>query len=111
MEVKVSFEDFDIEAIVEKAIIDEINRLVGIKLHAILKDSNINLSSISEMISKTAEKEATRLINNKDFNRMIEKKIDSIVDKEIEGIIRLKVAKIMTPYVQILKDEKNDRRC
>lgn len=107
MEVKVSFEDFDIEAIVEKAIIDEINRLTRVKLHAILKDSNIKLSSISEMINKTAEKEATRLINNKDFNRMIEKKIDFIVDKEIEGIIRLKVAKIMTPYIQILKDKKN----
>jgi len=110
MEVKVSFEDFDLETIVDKAIVDEINRLVGVKLHAILKDSNINLSSISEMISKTAEKEATRLINSKDINRMIENKINSIVDKEIEGIIRLKVAKIMTPYVQILKDEKNGIR-
>lgn len=110
MEVKVSFEDFDLETIVDKAIVDEINRLTRVKLHAILKDSNINLQSISEMINKTAEKEATRLINNKDFNRMIEKKIDSIVDKEIEGIIRLKVAKIMTPYVQILKDEKNGIR-
>lgn len=112
MEVKVTFEDFDLEAIVEKAVIDEINRLTGVKIHSLMRDSNINFGSIAELVNKTAEREATRLINGKsrDFDRMIEQKINSMVDKEIESIIRLKVAKIMTPYVQILKDEKNGIR-
>lgn len=108
MEVKVTFEDFDLEAEVDKAIVDKINSIVGTKINSMMKDNNVNFVSISQQINLTVEREATRIINGKsrDFDRMIEQKINSMVDKEIEGIIRTKVAKIMTPYIQILEDEK-----
>lgn len=107
MEVKVTFEDFDLETIVEKAVTDEITRIVTGKVHSMLKDNNISFQSVSEQISLTVEREVTRILNdkNRDFNKMIERKIEGLVDKDIEGVIRLKVAKIMTPYIQILEDK------
>lgn len=108
MEVKVTFEDFDLEAIVEKAIVDEINRLTGSKIHSMMKEANMSIASISELVNRSVERETTKLVNSKssDFTRMIEQKIDQMLDKEIEGIIRKKVAKIMTPYIQILQEQK-----
>lgn len=109
MEVKVTFEDFDLEAEVDKAIVNKINSIVGTKINSMMHDNNISFVSISEQINITVGREVTRMINGNSskFNRMIEQKIDKMVDENIEGIIRNKVAKIMSPYISILEDKAN----
>ena len=110
MEVKVCFEDFDLEAEVDKAISEEINRMVGKKVRSMMEDNNISFKSITEQIDLTVDKQVTKMLNgqSQNFNKMIEKKIAYKVDREIDGIIRVKVAKIMSPYIKILEAKRNE---
>ena len=111
MEVKVYFADFDLEAEVEEAVIDKIREITGKEVGSLLKDSGIDYVTLNECINKAIETEVSRSINGKSetINTLIEKRIEKIVDKEIEGIIRLKVAKIMSPYINILKETKREK--
>lgn len=109
MEVKVSFEDFDLEAEVEKAVIDKIRSIAGNKVYELLKDNNIDYVTLTERIDKQVRVSVNNMINSHSdtIEKLIERKISETIDKEIDGIIRKKVAKIMSPYIEILKEVKN----
>lgn len=104
MEVKVTFEDFDLEAEVEKAMVDEINRLVGTKMRNLAEKNGFNYLAISEMVRNTVQREV-----NLAMPRVIEKldaKINKVIDKEIEGLAKAKVAKALKDYHRIAEDIK-----
>lgn len=109
MEVKVSFEDFDLETEVEKAVIDKIHSIAGKKIYELLKDNNIDYVTLTERIDKQVRVSVNNMINSRSdtIEKLIERKISETIDKEIDGIIRKKVAKIMSPYIEILKEVKN----
>ena len=39
---------------------------------------------------------------------MIERAVGRVVDKELDGIVRKKVAKIMSPYINILEQKAKE---
>lgn len=108
MEVKVTFEDFDIEATVEEAVLNEIKRLAGIEVREIFKDNHIDFMSLTNNINKTVDREVNRVVAQKTtkLEDIITKAIEKSVDKEMDSIIRSKVAKVMSPYIKILQEEK-----
>ena len=109
MEVKVSFEDFDLETEVEKAVIDKIRSIAGKKIYELLKDNNIDYVTLTERIDKQVRVSVNNMINSHSdtIEKLIERKISETIDKEIDGIIRKKVAKIMSPYIEMLEEVKN----
>ena len=110
MEVKVTIEDFDLEALVDRAVIDEISRLTTVKMHEILTDNKLNYQTLNEKMNHAVEREASRAIDRAGIKNMIENRINDMIDKEIESIVRLKVAKVMTPYLNLIKDAENGKR-
>ena len=110
MEVKVTFEDLDVETIVEKAVVNEISRLVGIEVRQIFKENGVDYSTLTHVINNAVDKEVSRVVNAKTdkLEDKLNKIIDKAVDKEIEGIVRKKVAKVMSPYLKILEENKKE---
>lgn len=110
MEVKVTFEDIDLETIVEEAVLNEIKRLTGLEVHKLFKDNHIDFMSLTNTINKTVDREVNRIVALKTskLEETITKAIDKAVDREMDGIIRKKVAKVMSPYIKILQEEKQE---
>ena len=100
MEVKVTLEDFDLEAIVDKALTDEIARLTGVKLKEIADKNGVSWLGIKQMV------DAVNLEVNRAVNKSIEKidaKIMVALEKEIDGLAKAKVAKALSAYERLGK--------
>ncbi len=110
MEVKVTFEDFDIETIVEEAVVNEIRRLAGMEVRKLFKNNHIDFVSLTNNINKTVDREVNRIVAQKTskLEETITRAIDKSVHKEMDSIIRSKVAKVMSPYIKILQEEKKE---
>lgn len=110
MEVKVTFEDIDLEAIVEESVVNEIRRLTGMEVRKLFKENGVDFSTLTHVINNAVDKEVNRVVNAKTdkLEEKLNNVIDVAVDKEIDGIIRKKVAKIMSPYIKILEENKKE---
>ncbi len=110
MEVKVSFEDFDLETEVEKAVYDEIRKIAGIEVRQIFKDANVDYASLDERVNKQISLRINTILNSKSnlIDSMIERTVERVIDKELDGIVRKKVAKIMSPYINILEQKAKE---
>jgi len=110
MEVKVTFEDFDLQTEVEKAVYDEIRRIAGIEVHTLFKDSHIDYVSLNERVNNQIQTRINQILCSKSdkIEELIGKSVEKAVQKELDGIIKTKVAKIMSPYINILKEQKKE---
>lgn len=110
MEVKVTFEDFDLEAEVEKAVYDEIRKIAGIEVRQIFKDAKVDYVSLDERVNKQISTRINTILNGKSdqIDKVIERTVERVLDKEIDGIIRKKVAKVMSPYINILEEKAKE---
>ena len=110
MEVKVTFEDFDLEVQVESAVYDEIRKIAGIEVRQLFKDAHVDYASLDERVNKQISLRINNILNGKSekIDKMIDKSVERVVEKELDGIIRKKVAKIMSPYINILEQKAKE---
>lgn len=101
MEVKVTLEDFDLEAIVDKALTDEIARLTGVKLKEIADKNGVSWLGIKQMVDHAVNLEVNRAVN-KSIEK-IDAKIMVALEKEIDGLAKAKVAKALSAYERLGK--------
>ena len=110
MEVKVTFEDFDLQTEVEKAVYDEIRRIAGIEVQTLFKDSHVDYVSLNERVNNQIQTRINQILYSKSdkIEELIGKSVEKAVQKELDGIIKTKVAKIMSPYINILEQKAKE---